>query len=536
MNVISEIQKVFIDESINSPMLLSDLANMETYIAESYHSRSIIELLQNADDAKAEKFYILSNNNYIIVANNGRVFDKNDIMSICRSGASTKKRNKKTIGYRGIGFKSVINLAERVHILSGDFKLSFSKELTNTLIKTKLNVPLIRIPHNYTPILDYGDIIESLMSSGYNTIFIFENCKHNNLNEELNEFDSSSILFLNNIREVKIEANIFNTIRVIRNKSESGEIITIKDKINEERWLVIKDKSINSIAFLLNEDEEIIGVNNDRAVFHSFMSTKDEVGVSIKINGDFSTDPSRTKIVYDDISKNTLTECSKLLIEVIMNYLKDNNTYKYVGLFNILNKFKKSNINKFTSNVKIKDYLFENIESSLKTSEWFNGVSGINICRKPNWLNSDDFIEFCDELNLVPIDIEIEKSYPGILEFVDKFNMKSLEVEEVLKIIEKKEPSVKGCVDIIDAFIKKYRFACDNNIKKYIQNSSLICFENRDKSLKFNDEFYSYLKGKLNDINDFKWFVSKAFGELSIKIFEENELISKEKYKVNEEK
>ena len=109
MNVISEIQKVFIDESINSPMLLSDLANMETYIAESYHLRSIIELLQNADDAKAEKFYILSNNNYIIVANNGRVFDKSYIMSICRSGGdSTKSVIKKLLVIEGLGLNRLL--------------------------------------------------------------------------------------------------------------------------------------------------------------------------------------------------------------------------------------------------------------------------------------------------------------------------------------------------------------------------------------------------------------------------------------------
>ena len=45
-------------EAINSPLLLSDLANMEKYISESYQGRSLIELLQNADDALATKFLI----------------------------------------------------------------------------------------------------------------------------------------------------------------------------------------------------------------------------------------------------------------------------------------------------------------------------------------------------------------------------------------------------------------------------------------------------------------------------------------------
>ena len=59
-------------------------------------------MLQNADDANAKRFFIRSNNDCIIVANDGRKFNKDDAMSICRSGVSTK-RDGKTIGYRGIG-------------------------------------------------------------------------------------------------------------------------------------------------------------------------------------------------------------------------------------------------------------------------------------------------------------------------------------------------------------------------------------------------------------------------------------------------
>ena len=45
-------------EAQASPMLLSDLAGLETYISESYNNRSFIELLQNADDAGSTKFLV----------------------------------------------------------------------------------------------------------------------------------------------------------------------------------------------------------------------------------------------------------------------------------------------------------------------------------------------------------------------------------------------------------------------------------------------------------------------------------------------
>src|SRR4051794_40740284 len=96
------------EEAQRSPQLLADLAGLEAYIAESYHQRSIIELLQNADDAGATKFVFADHGRFCIAANDGRLFTAADLLSLCRSAASSKARGA-TIGYRGIGFKSVVS-------------------------------------------------------------------------------------------------------------------------------------------------------------------------------------------------------------------------------------------------------------------------------------------------------------------------------------------------------------------------------------------------------------------------------------------
>src|SRR5580704_2917932 len=109
-----------VTEASQAPRLFCDLAKLERYIAESYKTRSLLELLQNADDAGATEFFAQYVNDGLIVANNGRVFTIADVEALCRSGASNKQRGGATIGYRGIGFKSVVNLAERVYVLSGE--------------------------------------------------------------------------------------------------------------------------------------------------------------------------------------------------------------------------------------------------------------------------------------------------------------------------------------------------------------------------------------------------------------------------------
>lgn len=91
-DLISRTSKEFLQEAINSPQLLTDMASMEKYMAESYGDRILIELLQNADDAQSTKVKLIVRHDYVIFSNNGRPFDENDIIAICRSGASNKKK------------------------------------------------------------------------------------------------------------------------------------------------------------------------------------------------------------------------------------------------------------------------------------------------------------------------------------------------------------------------------------------------------------------------------------------------------------
>lgn len=46
MEIVKNIHDIFLDEANKSPILMSDLANMEKYISESYTERSLIELLK----------------------------------------------------------------------------------------------------------------------------------------------------------------------------------------------------------------------------------------------------------------------------------------------------------------------------------------------------------------------------------------------------------------------------------------------------------------------------------------------------------
>ena len=65
MMKMQQLRDSLISEARNSPMLLSDLAGLESYVSESYNCRTFIELLQNADDACASEFFVKRQKNYL---------------------------------------------------------------------------------------------------------------------------------------------------------------------------------------------------------------------------------------------------------------------------------------------------------------------------------------------------------------------------------------------------------------------------------------------------------------------------------------
>lgn len=205
-NTVQKISSAFLKEAKQSPQLLSDMAKMEYYMAESYSGRIFIELLQNADDAKSTQLITYQSGDSLYFANNGKPFDEQDLNAISRSGASGKERGK-TIGYRGVGFKSSSSISEEIIIYSNNTYFTFSKSLCSRVLNIpKKDVPTIRIPIllEYIP-NSVSENVERLCQKGFTTIFIFRNAKTDLFLEELNTINTGHFLFLNHIEKCDIE-------------------------------------------------------------------------------------------------------------------------------------------------------------------------------------------------------------------------------------------------------------------------------------------------------------------------------------------
>lgn len=510
MNIVKTLHEEFLSEAKKSPVLLADLANLEKYISESYSERSLIELIQNADDANSTKFYIeLLSDSIILIANNGDYFTEEDVKALCRSGSSTKKRKSNTIGYRGIGFKSIVNYTNNVHLVSGDIKFSFSKELTKKELPMIDNVPLVRIPHEFNG-QKYLDNINNILDKGYTTVFIFE-IKSDALIDEINYFDESCLLFLRNIEFFISKTNQYKEIQSKRDKvDDTTEYISLINRNEHNKWLVLtndKDNDMVNIAFLLNNQNIVQKSNKDNAVIHSFMPTKNKFIIPCKINGDFSTDPSRTKVVIDEESINTISLISKFFAEIIEKIVETReDKYNLIAIISSIyvdpiSNFKSKNIN---------DYFFNDLKIEVRKA-----LNNEKFIIQPDWLSEESFLEIYGNSDNFLVSDSLNEKIRGLKDLLLILGFEEVKLENTLKKASKNKYSENTRVDLTAKIVEDTRFSLDDKLKNDINNAYLI--NSNDKTVKISDlknkkisnNFVNKVEEKINEKNDFKWFSEK---------------------------
>ena len=434
------IKNRLLNEAKSSPNLLSDLAGLENYIAESYYNRSFIELLQNADDAEASKFKIVKQEEFLLVANNGRVFNEKDLESLCRSASSNKTRGK-NIGYRGIGFKSVVGFAKEIHIISGDMEITFSKSKTQKEIPEANNVPLIRIPHLLDNELkkELKTEISNFQLDKYTTIFIFSGITALEIEQEFESFNISSLLFLNNIKEIDlfIDKQITGSIEQ-RQISECETIKTIKNKEIISSWF-ITNLHDSSFAFHLSNDK-VEKLESSDAFVYNFLPTEDTSGLGVIINGNYNTDPSRKHLIYDSNTIDAINSNSMHFIEVFEKNIKKGR----IDIINALIPHNDPRLLQFR-NTSFEKILLKNIKNYITIA-----LKGLKLC--PNWFNLKDYSNLYPAINTIsPQCFDIK----GFESFVKYLGATENILSNLIQSINISEISILGCAQLTVEIFKQ---------------------------------------------------------------------------------
>lgn len=512
-NIVDEIHNMFLLEARNSPLLFNDLANMENYISESYAGRSLIELIQNADDALASSFLVEQASGVFFVANDGRFFNEEDLLSLCRSGSSTKKRNSDTIGFRGIGFKSVVNYSRLVHLISGNIRLTFSKELTSEELGKTTSCPLVRVPHVYAG-SKHQSKVDSLLSQGYTTIFIFE-VLDDSFCKELTDFSCDYLIFLKHLKNVKIvSASTSQSFLISRdNLGDGEEKVSISDTNTVPvSWILLRDNAVEGVTAAVKFDGKTgVPADASESVLHSFLPTRDFLSFGLKLNGDFSTDPSRTRIVRDAETLNTIEKCAELLTSLIGKVLLDGDDP--FGLANIL---KDASVNPLSSikGETINDSVVLSIKKhvGLFLKSYSNGKQ---IVLQPNGITDEDFDRITSSSDLCGFGCKHDKAIPGIVKFLSNMGVKQLSSAQCLEAMRTIECSSTTRSSVVASTIKETRFGLSGKEKDLILNAKLFEFENGVYPISENPDgivsevFEGSIKEQLTSSGDYPAFIKR---------------------------
>ncbi|EJQ54907.1 Uncharacterized protein BWINRASL_00338 [Bacillus mycoides] len=467
-NTIERLSQEFLLEAENSPHLFADMAAMESYMAESYGERVFIEMLQNADDAQSTAFYVCEVNGHVFIANNGKPFDDKDVRSICRSGASEKKRGE-TIGYRGVGFKSTTHLSKNIYIHSNECTFTFSKSLVAERLGeiNENKVPTIRIPFLLESLdADIAKTLNQLKQKGFTTIFIFCNSNLPTFSQEVQSVTADYFLFLRHISNIVIDVDGNQIVGSVIRTSES-----VKTQFNNRkyRWKIFNSEKAQ-IALALNEKQEIVPCRKEEAVFHCYLPTYEPSPYLFKINSDFSTDPSRKHITLDNRTEEALIESANLLFEALKVGVYSNNINVVQLIELIMQKNTFAKVPKF----------FEKQFQSLIQTNWLQMQDGKLISPK-DYIKKSQFLND-SEWNWIrqhtPLKHTLPKVEVGILNaldnFVKQYTKDSYSINEWISML-----STIGFVEKAPDLILNKLYA---NLFKNVRNKILIAGEEFDIS------------------------------------------------------
>lgn len=214
--------------------IVRSLDTLKKQLTQSGKEVFIYELLQNANDYPRHtiingedhplpvevEFHITDN--HLIFQHSGDYFNPKNIAAICDINDGEKADNKKAIGYKGIGFKTVFLDNDYVLLNSGDFSFRFDKSATD----------VIDTPWQILPIWTEGNEIDEEIKSVFS--------RHPN--------EEYRVKFALQPRDVKI----------LTDKSRDDNYIDLFTKVFDSERIILFIPNIKKVSIFIEGQEEPI--------------------------------------------------------------------------------------------------------------------------------------------------------------------------------------------------------------------------------------------------------------------------------------
>ena len=339
-----------------SPKRLREDVSQEAEIAHDYRGRLVYELLQNADDAMLGQdedndrviFWLTPTD--LWVGNTGRPLDDGDVEGLCGTGISTKTQTagpkRASIGHKGMGFKSVLEITDRpsAYSLGHSFRMSADDAFAPVAAVLEEReqpapgkVPAMRFPWS---VVDEPGEWRELRAEGIRTLFRFPlrddltTDQRRLLSNGLRNLPITALIFLKHLEQVDVKVDDDlgerrTSLRITREQYTAREWTPTPGLADDGIFrITVSSAGDGSWTFLLAHDGQVpigdhrggldtfawegielteVAVATPWPVggpeppspwrrFHVFLPTMEELPHPLLVNGAFATDLSRERI------------------------------------------------------------------------------------------------------------------------------------------------------------------------------------------------------------------------------------------------
>ena len=316
----------------------------------------IYELLQNANDyphngEHVQVKFVLTDH-YLFFMHSGACFNLRNVVGISSINQGEKKKNTETIGYKGIGFKTVFVNNEYVYLKSGEWSFRFDKKYSEDKSYGECPWALMPIPTGANE-LD-NEVKNTIAKYPMRVQFALRHKSDARKNiEQLDKVfcDNQILLFIPNV--YKVDVQIDGVIKYSVEKDDTKWIVTdfrhavpqdlkdwVKDNINSGNKIPEKFKDIDNvrISFAVGRDgNKLIPVENARV--YNYLPTELRLGFKFLFNADFVPNGSRSGLHDVNWNDRIMEQCGSQFADWWVSFLQEENAYEMNSVFNILPQF-----------------------------------------------------------------------------------------------------------------------------------------------------------------------------------------------------
>lgn len=335
-------------------------------VREQYAGRYPLELVQNANDAvasegvKAARIKVVVTESALLVADTGAGFGTAQVESICDLAQSSKDP-RKSVGYKGLGFKSVAEITDTPQVISGELRFGFDRGRLRAEVETIIGRELdtdFPLPDYAFPFeladTDFGNdaaTVLGLQEDGFRTVlrlpFRDEGAAADAAAHVGDTIVPRLLLFLDAAESLELvgTSTDFHAEALREGDAQQQYVMLQAGERSEQFWMYRKEVPIRDpklttelgkawrqveavrIAAAVPLDREGHPEAIQPEPLHVYFPTEEETGLSVIFNADFQVELDRRRIASagapGEYNEWLVAELAEFVAEVVVPDLTD---------------------------------------------------------------------------------------------------------------------------------------------------------------------------------------------------------------------